>query len=66
MRVLYVIGICLYWLCWAPLALLKDAASLLMVPFDTQRCINTYVQMIRNAQALTGIGDTPTPQQPQQ
>ena len=66
MRVLYVIGISLYWLCWAPLALLKDVAQLVAVPFDTQRCINTYVQMIRNAQALTGIGEPPAPQQPQQ
>lgn len=64
---LYPLGLCLYWLIWAPLALLKDVAGLLMVPFDTQRCINTYVQTIRNAQALMGLSEPPTQtQSPQQ
>lgn len=66
MKLLYALGIGLYWLIWAPLAFLKDAAGLIAVPFDTQRCINTYVQMIRNAQALMHLNEPPKPAQPQQ
>lgn len=65
MKILYTLGIGLYWLVWAPLALLKDAAGLVAVPFDTQRCINTYVQMIRNAQAFMHLNEPPNPEQPQ-
>ena len=66
MRILYMLGIGLYWLVWAPLAMLKDAAGLVAVPFDTQRCINTYIQMIRNAQALMHLNEPPKSTQPQQ
>lgn len=66
MKLLYVLGIGLYWLVWAPLAFLKDAAGLIAVPFDTQRCINTYIQTIRNAQALMHLNESPKPTQSQQ
>lgn len=47
----------LFWIVWAPCAFIKDAVALLAVPFDTQRLVNTYIQTIRNAQALGNIWD---------
>ena len=66
MRILYMLGVGLYWLVWTPLAMLKDAAGLVAVPFDTQRCVNTYIQMIRNAQALMHPNEPLNQEQPQQ
>ena len=63
MGILYTFGICLYCLVWAPLAFLKDAVCLIAVPFDTQRCINTYVQLMKNAKVLMYINES-TPEQP--
>lgn len=63
MRILYTIGIGLYWLVWAPIAVLSDLVDVITVPFDTQRCINTYVQMMKNAKALMHINES-APEQP--
>lgn len=67
MRILYTIGIGLYWLVWAPIAMLRDLVDVITVPFDTQRCINTYVQMVKNAKALRHINESaPEQSNPQQ
>ena len=63
MRILYALGICLYWLVWAPIATLRDLVYVITVPFDTQRCINTYVQMMNNAKVLMHINES-APEQP--
>lgn len=48
-----------------PAAFMKDLCALIYVPFDTQRLANTYVQSIRNVQALGSVW-TPVQPQPQQ
>lgn len=59
------IGVCLFWIVWAPCAFIKDALQLLFVPFDTQRLVNTYIQTIHNARAIGSVWD-PTSDQPEQ
>lgn len=59
------IGLCLFWIAWAPCALIKDAVQLLYIPFDTQRLVNTYIQSIRNAQALGPVWTPVPPQTPE-
>lgn len=60
------IGMCLFWVVWAPCAFIKDLCALVAVPFDTQRLINTYLQTIRNAQNLGAVWTPVKPTQPQQ
>lgn len=50
--ILHSICLCLFWLCWAPLAILKDLVLLLYVPFDSQRLVNCYVAINKNSAAV--------------
>lgn len=60
------IGMCLFWVVWAPCAFIKDLCALVAVPFDTQRLINTYIQTIRNAQSIGSVWTPPKPAPQQQ
>lgn len=57
------IAVFLFWLVWMPCAFIKDLAELIYVPFDSQRCVNTYIQTLRNLQTLVSVW-TPIPPEP--
>lgn len=63
MKYLYNLGLVLYWLVWVPLALIKDVVQILYVPFDSQRCVGSYIQTIKNIHALADMNYRPQPTQ---
>lgn len=58
---------CLYYIFWAPIALLKDISQLLYVPFDTQRFVDSYANAFHNLAKITGVlNGTVQTEQPQE